>query len=80
MGVLNLDQINIALLSKRIWNFFHAAYFGLCKLVIQIKYKGRFFGHLSLFWKHVCRLISCMHLCMEKIVGNGKETLFWLDN
>jgi hypothetical protein len=34
MGVLNLDQINVALLSKWVWNYFQANYFGLWKLVI----------------------------------------------
>jgi hypothetical protein len=71
MRVLNLDQMNIIFLFKWIWNYFHVAYSGLWKLVIQIKYKGRFSGNLSFFWKHVCHLIPYMCLCMKKVVGNG---------
>jgi hypothetical protein len=49
MGVLHLDQMNIALLCKWVWNYFQAEYSGQWKLVIQIKYKGRTYGKLSFF-------------------------------
>jgi hypothetical protein len=80
MGVLNLDQMNTTLLCKWVWQHFQADYTSLWKLIIKIKYKSRTSGHLSFFLKHICRLIPFMRLCIKKVVGNGQDTLFWLDN
>jgi hypothetical protein len=51
--VLDLDHMNIFLLSKWIWNYYSADNTELWKLLMQVKYKGHHSGNISFFWQDI---------------------------
>jgi hypothetical protein len=49
-------------------------------LLLKLNIRVQLLVNYLFFWKHICRLIPFMRLCMKKVVGNEQDTLFWLDN
>ncbi|KAJ4815734.1 RNA-directed DNA polymerase (reverse transcriptase)-related family protein [Rhynchospora pubera] len=78
-GILNLELMNKALLGKWKWNIDYKGCTGLWKEILQIKYSHRVPSSFSPFWKGVWSMDQLVRLGTTKTVGNGKNTLFWLD-
>lgn len=82
LGVLDLNCMNVALLSKWLWNIENSN--GLWQEIIKAKYikdvpliSVKVRQNDSHFWRAILGLRDEFYKCCKKVVGNGKSTSFW---
>jgi hypothetical protein len=85
LGVLNLDVMNIALLSKWLWKLFNGS--GLWQTILKKKYlNGSTLRHAtyrngdSHFWQGLLEIKHLFLSCCKFQIGDGRDTSFWEDN
>jgi hypothetical protein len=79
-GVINLAQMNCALLCKWGWKFLYKDSQGYWKDLISIKYKNFSTSACSPFWRDVCSVLYFVVIDSTRLVGNGESINFWHDN
>jgi hypothetical protein len=80
LGVMNLEIMNNALLAKLMVRYKDVSFHICWKNILRFKYhnvynKMKYFT----FWKDVQNISEVVEFCLNKMLGNGKSTLFWLD-
>jgi hypothetical protein len=85
LGILNLDLMNIALLSKWIWKLFNGS--GLWQTILKGKYlKGQTLRQAtyrngdSHFWQGLLEVKTFFLNCCKFQIGDGRSVSFWEDN
>jgi hypothetical protein len=72
--------MNKALLCKWLWRFNSIIEKGLWKIIISQRYRNRkVLTNLSPLWKEVIRENDIYNIGINKVVEDGKNTLFWHD-
>ncbi|KAJ3684168.1 hypothetical protein LUZ61_013332 [Rhynchospora tenuis] len=80
LGILNMKQINLALLSKWAWRFRDPNCLGWWKDILLDKYaRIRSKAKWSQLWKYINDLEQILKINRMNIVGNGRSVLFWED-
>jgi hypothetical protein len=80
LGILDLDIMNKALLAKWIFRFKDNKVTWYWKKIITFKYaRVRNRAHFSPFWKSFSEDLDLVEFYINKVVGNGHDTLFWID-
>lgn len=81
LGVLELHYMNIALLAKWWYRFKDPTVSGKWKTLLTIKYSltGLHIPRCFSFWSGVLSFIHIYEMGINRIVGNGMNTFFWLD-
>nr|KAJ0187106.1 hypothetical protein LSAT_V11C900454800 [Lactuca sativa] len=86
LGLKNLRDWNIALLSSRIWNIISGQNSLWVKWVKFYLLKGRSFWEVGLkdkvswSWRNLMKIRPCVRDFFVNQLGNGKNTNMWFDN
>lgn len=79
-GILDLDQMNIAMLLKWWWKLKDHSYSSLWKSVVIYKYYSDNRAlQFSSFWKDISKLEGLGNISVTYSPGQESQVLFWLD-
>ena len=80
LGVLDLKLMNQSLLAKWWIRFLDNSVHGTWKSILLSKYGNRTNPSVcSPFWRSILKDHVMINLGLNKEIGNGKSTAFWLD-
>lgn len=81
LGILDLERMNISLLSKWWFRFKDPTCSGKWKEVLSEKYttSGLDVHRCFSFWSGIISIRHIAELGINRKIGNGRSTLFWLD-
>lgn len=81
LGILNLERMNISLLAKWWFRFKDPTTVDKWKEILTHKYNpsGLDITRISSFWSGIMSIKHIVELGINRVIGNGNDTLLWLD-